>query len=109
MAGRVLSPEMLMLRPADTFATVEGHVLHGVTASGARGAGVLEQGTSSRDRREPGRPCWICFRAIASREPNERLAKSNRESEWSEVPRKVGNRASSGPTGGKGPPEEEDR
>lgn len=100
---------MLLERPADTVATVEGQVLHGVRASGAGGAGVLEQGMSSRDRREPGRPCWLRARAVAGREPNERPAKSIRGSEWPEVPERLGNRDSSGPNGGKGPPEEENR
>jgi hypothetical protein len=92
---------MLLMRTADTVATVEGHVLQSVKASCAGGAGVLEQGMSSRDRREPGRPCWFREEAVAVRESSERSAKSIRESEWLVVPEKLGNRARRDPAEGR--------
>lgn len=104
------SPEMLVVQPADTVATVEGHALRCALVSDVRGAGVSEQGMLSRDRREPGRPClfrWIT--GNSSRVQAERRVMTCRESERPMVPLKVGNRCSPGPTGGTGSPEEEAR
>lgn len=109
MVGRVESPEMLLLRSADTVATVEGQAGFSAEASCSRGAGVHERGMSSRDRREPGRPCRFRGRRKRAAMPNERLVMVGRESEWSMVPVRLGNRDSSGPSGGTGPPEEEAR
>lgn len=87
----------------------EGHALLGAMASGARGdRGRMEQGMPSRDRREPRRPCRLRERGSRP-QARERPATVGRESERLVVPRKAGNRVSSGPAGGKVPPEQEDR
>lgn len=105
----MVSPEMLVLRSADTVATVEGHAGRSAEVSCARGAGVLERGMSPKDRREPGRPCRFRLRRKRAAIPSERLVMAGRESEWSMVPVRLGNRDSSGPSGGTGPPEKEVR
>lgn len=75
-------------------------------ASRVQGAGVYEQGMSSRDRREPGRS----FEFRIGRYPALRTKGAGDDSKEVGVVHmtfEVGEPISQGPNGGKGPPEEE--